>query len=123
MTENQPITKKKRSKLPKDITLGGDQNGTSLNGYITVAYADLVALLGKPNSEGDRYKTDANWDLTVRGKAMSIYNYKDGKNYLGFRGLKTKDITDWHIGGAGDLDKEIEYLSSLLPNCSYRTTF
>lgn len=110
----------KKSKLPDDIKLGGEINGTSLRGYLTVSYAELVNLLGRPNMAGDRYKIDAQWAITVSGRALSIYNYKDGKNYLGSKGLPTKSITDWHIGGDGDIEDCLAYLSSLLPGSSYQ---
>ena len=30
---------------------------------------------------------------------VSIYNWKNGKNYLGLEGLQVNEITDWNIGG------------------------
>jgi hypothetical protein len=74
-------------------------NGTSLQGYVNVDYATLVNVFGEPD-EGDAYKTDANWSVTVNGTVCTIYNYKDGVNYLGsVRGKQKEYITDWHIGG------------------------
>lgn len=105
--------------LPSDILIGGSLSGTYLNGYLTASYEDLVNLLGKPGN-GDGYKVDAEWTLTVRGKVLSIYNYKDGINYNGDEGTPTEEITDWHIGGKGDIAKEIQYLASLLPTATAR---
>ena len=73
--------------------------GTSLQGRIYTTYARLVKALGKPNTRGDRYKTDAEWVLQIDGAIVTIYNYKDGKSYLGKKGLPLSRITDWHIGG------------------------
>lgn len=77
-----------------------DINGTSLQGHVTVAYADLVTKFGPPTSNGDGYKVDAEWCLKFEdGTVATIYNYKDGKNYLGAEGDAVEAITDWHIGG------------------------
>ena len=48
----------------------------------------------------DEYKTDVNWGLEFEdGTIATIYNWKNGKNYCGERGLPVEDITEWHIGG------------------------
>ena len=77
-------------------------SGGCLNGHVTVSHAKLVDLLGEPDIDGD--KVDAEWAVSFKGKTFAIYNYKTGKNYLGAEGLKTEDITNWHIGGE---DKKI----------------
>ena len=74
-------------------------NGTSLKGYVQVDYDTLETLFGQP-TEGDGYKTDAEWLLVGDdGTIASIYNWKNGRNYEGRGGYNTFDITDWHIGG------------------------
>ena len=74
-------------------------NGTSLQGYVYADYAILKKVFGKPG-EGDGYKVDAEWDVVFSdGSIATIYNYKDGKNYNGARGLNKTQITDWHVGG------------------------
>jgi hypothetical protein len=76
-----------------------DNFGGSLTGYLDITYADLVAALGEPNAEGDGYKTDAEWAVELSdGTKASIYNYKDGRHYLGDEGLAVEDITEWHVG-------------------------
>ena len=77
--------------------------GTSLSGYLNTSYATLVELLGEPNAPVDEYKTDAEWHVKVKEEGdapayATIYNYKDGKNYLGANGLNVEDIKDWHVG-------------------------
>lgn len=77
--------------------------GTSLQGYLTASYSDLVSLFGRP-SEGDGHKVDVEWYLLFEegGKKVvaTIYNWKNGINYCGKEeGIPTKKITEWHIGG------------------------
>jgi hypothetical protein len=77
--------------------------GTSLSGYLNTSYQTLVELFGEPNAKVDGYKTDAEWHVKVKAKGegasfATIYNYKDGKNYLGVNGLHVEDIKDWHVG-------------------------
>jgi hypothetical protein len=67
-----------------------------LIGYIDCSYADLVKVFGEPTAERDGYKVDVEWEFDNK---ISIYNWKDGKNYLGDDGMEVEDITDWHIGG------------------------
>lgn len=75
-------------------------SGTSGQGEVDVAYADLVRAFGPPTSTGDDYKIDAEWTLVDdSGNVVTIYNYKTGRNYLGSEGLDVEDIRDWHIGG------------------------
>lgn len=83
--------------------------GGCLNGYLDISYAKLVELLGEPNAGGDMYKTDAEWAIEFDGDHFSIYNYKDGKNYLGGDGLDVEDIRDWHIGG-NNKEKAAEFI-------------
>ncbi len=73
-------------------------SGTSLQGYISCDYATLVNIFGE-SEEGDPYKSDANWFVSINGTVCTIYNYKDGRNYLGARGLDKENITEWHVGG------------------------
>ena len=76
-----------------------DIQGTGLQGYIKTTYRKLVSRFGKPG-KGDKYKTDAEWILVFDdGTVASVYNYKDGKNYLGTKGKPVSQITNWHVGG------------------------
>ena len=76
--------------------------GTSFTGTLKATYAELTELFGE-SLETDGYKTDAEWhvSITVNGEDAgfaTIYNYKDGKNYLGANGLNVEDIDEWHVG-------------------------
>ena len=73
--------------------------GTHLQGYVDVTYARLRKIFGEESELGDDYKCDANWEVQTPFGVATIYNYKDGKNYLGKDGMAVKDITEWHVGG------------------------
>ena len=76
-----------------------DVNGTHLQGYISVEYRVLKKIFGKPTS-GEGYKTDAEWEILFEdGNVATIYNWKNGKNYLGRNGTAKTKITDWNVGG------------------------
>ena len=49
--------------------------------YIT--WNRLVSILGEPNSDGDGYKVDGEWEFLFDGEKCSIWNYKNGPNYFG----------------------------------------
>ena len=77
-----------------------DVNGTCLQGEINITFAQLVKVFGAPTWSADELdKSDAEWDGSIDGQVFTIYNYKDGINYLGNKGKAVEDITDWHIGG------------------------
>jgi len=74
-------------------------NGTCFQGYLNCTYKDIVRCYGEP-LEGD-HKTDAEWIiLWDDGLVGTIYNWKNGKNYLGEDGIEVEDITEWNIGGS-----------------------
>lgn len=79
------------------------RTGTSFKGYATAPYSRIVEVFGEPTSNGDGYKVDVEWVIDTPHGIATIYNYKDGKAYLGERGLKVEDMTEWHIGGKNDL--------------------
>lgn len=79
--------------------------GTCLKGNLVCSYKTLVRLFGEP-TRGDEYKTDAEWHLEIHDpqsgdvETVTIYNWKNGKSYLGeILGKDVKEISDWHIGG------------------------
>lgn len=81
--------------------------GTCLQGYVDIDYDELVEYFGEPLG-GDGYKIDAVWLIVFEdGTPATIYNYKDGPNYLGedagqwtdsWANIKDKN-REWHIGG------------------------
>lgn len=89
-----------------------DINGTYLQGELDVDFALLVEIFGEPiyfNEVDDQgNKVDAEWELeftdhdTGEIVVASIYNYKDGINYLGEEGEVTEAIRDWHVGGRSE---------------------
>jgi len=70
-------------------------------GRIDISYAELVAVLGEPIAEHyDTDKSDAEWCILFgSGQVATIYNYKDGRNYMGLDGKDKEDIREWNIGG------------------------
>ena len=76
--------------------------GTFLQGYIKASYEQLVKTFGEPHDpDGDNYKTDVVWAFEFAdGTIATLYNWKNGKNYLGeAEGLELNDIYEWHVGG------------------------
>ena len=76
--------------------------GTFLQGYIKASYDQLVKTFGEPHDpDGDNYKTDVEWAFEFAdGTVATLYNWKNGKNYLGeAEGLELNDIYEWHVGG------------------------
>lgn len=78
-----------------------ETSGTCLRGYINCFYDDLVDTFGYPLSPDFLdHKTDAEWAVCFEdGTRATIYNWKNGKRYLGIEGLNVCDIAQWHIGG------------------------
>jgi len=94
------------------FTPGGD----SLQGGFENSYDEVKRVFGEPTISQKEFskgsKTDAEWNVVLDdGTHFSIYNYKDGNNYLGAEGLPLSKITDWHVGGRhGDTNKIMSFL-------------
>ena len=59
----------------------------------------LVKAFGEPFT-AIMDKVDAEWTIKFEdGTLATIYNWKNGKNYLGEKGLELSDIGIWNIGG------------------------
>ena len=85
--------------------------GTCYQGEVDVSYQKLVETFGRPMGD-DGCKVDAEWVVESDcGTVLTIYNYKDGKNYLGEEGIPTEELRDWHIGGYSKSALEMIQLS------------
>lgn len=94
--------------------IGRYVGGTGLEGYIDISYAELVAVLGEPIEVFDTNKSDAEWVVQFgSGQVATIYNYKDGRNYMGKDGKDKEDIRNWHIGGK--TQAVLQKMSELFP--------
>jgi len=71
-------------------TEGVSIDGTSLQGYITCSYDTLCEVFGEPTN-GDGYKTQAEWNGKLGETVFTIYDWKEHQDIY--------DVTDWHIGG------------------------
>lgn len=90
---NNKVKKIKESEIFEYLS-----NGTSFQGYVIATYDRIVKVFGQPIG-GDGYKVDAEWKILTPEGIATIYNYKDGENYLGYKGTKIEKIAEWHIGG------------------------
>jgi hypothetical protein len=76
------------------------RTGTSFKGYMYAQYDHLVAVFGLPRKpHHSDNKIDVEWIIDTPYGVATIYNYKDGKVYLGTSGLETQQICEWHVGG------------------------
>jgi hypothetical protein len=82
--------------------------GTSLQGYVTAKYSDLVRVFGAPLEEVDGYKVSTEWDIKFAdGTVATIYEYKETSLYddanpsvADFRAEADRsDGFEWHVGG------------------------
>ena len=77
---------------------------TCLRGYLKATYQELITAFGEPDRICDEYKVDVMWHIIVNGHPITIYNWKNGKHYLGDDGEDVENMTEWHIGGRKDGD-------------------
>jgi len=80
-------------------SLINETNGSSHVGNIDATYKEICSLFGKPLSY-DKGKVDVHWVIKFSdGTVASIYNWKNGKAYMGDEGLSVQSIKTWSIGG------------------------
>lgn len=115
----KPATKKSTIRKNWRKATQKEMSGAASRGYIDTSYSNIKAKLGEPELLDEGFKSDAEWDLKFKdGTVISIYNYKDGKNYLGSKGKSKSDITDWHVGGKGQVMK---HLRTLFPRANIKS--
>jgi hypothetical protein len=74
-------------------------DGTHGQGQLPCSYATLVKTFGEPFT-AFMDKVDAEWTIKFEdGTLATIYNWKNGKNYMGEEGLELSEIGIWNIGG------------------------
>ena len=90
--------------MPKIKSINqADAIGTSLQDYVSVDYQTIVAKYGPPTTSVG-YKIDAEWIIEWDdGQVGTLYNWKNGENYLGEDGLPVEEIYEWNIGGKNKL--------------------
>ena len=88
------------------FTKATEANGTHLQGNVGATYQELVEVFGEPiryDSDGTTHmnnKTDAEWRINFEdGTVATIYNYKNGLNYLGAEGKRVTEMSMWNGGG------------------------
>ena len=88
------------------FTKTSDTSGIHLQGNVGATYHELVEIFGEPNryeSDGTTHKdnkVDAEWSIRFEdGTVATIYNYKNGLNYLGAAGKRVSEISMWNVGG------------------------
>ena len=92
--------------------------GTSGKGSFICEFKTLVKVLGQPE-EGDEYKTQAEWDIEYKdGTVTTIYDWKQGKCYLGEEGIEPKEVIEWNVGG-NEETKSLEHLKDLFISKGY----
>jgi hypothetical protein len=76
------------------FTNNANMNFSSFKGYITISYAELVEIFGRPKygPNADLDKTTCEWALEFEdGTKASIYDYKTSSTPM-------REYA-WHIGG------------------------
>lgn len=88
-------------------------NGTFKQGTIETSYTNLVSKFGKPLKGSRDNNVDVEWFIRFSdGTIANIHNWKDGKAYLGDRGLAIEDIKVWIVGGVNP--KAVEYVKQAI---------
>jgi hypothetical protein len=64
---------------------------------VNARYPRIVQVFGQPTNNGYDDTTDAKWSIKSPHGTVLLYNYKNGKAYVGINGTPTEDITYWQI--------------------------
>ena len=90
-----------------NITKSSNTSGTHLHGHLNRTYDQLVSVFGEPHFRyipraGAEDKIDIEWSFEFPdGRVFTVYNWKNGKAYLGHEGQDVEDITEWNVGAHG----------------------
>jgi len=82
------------------------ENKTHGQGNIRADYATLKKVFGKPTIEcgnGDG-KIRKEWIVKIDGIICTIYDWKQGKQYRGYRPLKN---AEWSVGGSHPISRRL----------------
>jgi len=82
------------------------KNGCCGQGKIRADYATLKKVFGKPsidNGNGDG-KIRKEWIISIDGVVCTIYDWKQGKQYRGYRPLKD---AEWSVGGSHPISRRL----------------
>ena len=88
-------------------------------GSFDAPFSYVRAILGEPiykRGKMQGYKSDVVWQIIIKSNPIEIirvYNYKDGKNYLGDEGKEVEQITYWKVG-SNNREKARAYISNRL---------
>lgn len=89
--------------------VGNKTNGSSLKGYISITYPQLVSLLGEPtySAESGDNKVQKEWVVEFDEDVFTIYDWKtfDEKYTM-------NELDEFHIGGRTDANDFIEALEN-----------
>jgi hypothetical protein len=77
--------------------------------YLEAQYELLVKAFGDDGtvSPRDGYKSMCQWDVQTKYGEVVVYDYKVGKCYNTWDGLKREEITEWHLQGGEKAISEV----------------
>jgi len=82
------------------------KHGCCGQGKIRADYATLKKVFGKPSIDdgsGDG-KIRKEWIISIDGVVCTIYDWKQGKQYRGYRPLKD---AEWSVGGSHPISRRL----------------
>jgi hypothetical protein len=83
-----------RGSTGKSVVITPHQYVCGLQGYLTIGYPELLALLGEPNIEDDSAKVEASWGFKDEyGRLAAVWCYH----------TNAKTCKEWSCGGHFDL--------------------
>lgn len=91
-----------------------DTSGSSLKGYVSATYAQLVELLGLPtfDEESGDSKVQVEWIVKYKDKYGGVYLFTiyDWKHYSRDHIDNRNTMVSWHVGGKHSAYDFIDYL-------------